>query len=369
MQGISTIITFYNGISSLKMCISLVQAAARNEKTYEIIVVNDNPTINIGSLEEEYPVKVLNMPKNKGYAAACNFAVQHALYDTLLFMDCDIYPMGDWLQNMKKTYTDINEKGCVSATIYETDTGNLFGYGMGIYEVDILLFLRHGKPSSFSQKDRDVPIVSSGCMMMNKNLYLELGGQDEMCMNIHCDVDLTFRVRKAGYTNRMCANAKVFHRGQISGPIRTVPFRQDVKAYLFQKWGDELHQVCNAEEYLKTLWIESYYKKFSCPNIIVVSFSNSLYRDKYIKLFTQLFDLSILQFLDIKNITGAAHIILQESITWDICRLNVPILYFVDDYRILQDNYYWFTNRNHEDIILDKNGNLIYGSDSLKTSN
>lgn len=162
----------------------------------------------------------------------------------------------------EKTYADIGEKGCVSATIYETDSGNLFGYGMGIYEIDILLFLRHGKPSAFSQKDHDVPLVSSGCMMMNHNLYQELGGQDEMCMNIHCDVDLAFRVRKAGYTNRMCANAKVFHRGQISGPIRTVPFRQDVKAYLFKKWGDELYQLCNAENYLKELWMEANYKKY-----------------------------------------------------------------------------------------------------------
>lgn len=268
----------------------------------------------------------------------------------------------------EKTYADIGEKGCVSATIYETDSGNLFGYGMGIYEIDILLFLRHGKPSAFSQKDHDVPLVSSGCMMMNHNLYQELGGQDEMCMNIHCDVDLAFRVRKAGYTNRMCANAKVFHRGQISGPIRTVPFRQDVKAYLFKKWGDELYQLCNAENYLKELWMEANYKKISQKSVIVVSFSNSLYRDKYIKLFTQLFDISILQFLDIKNVTGATHIILQENVTWDICRLNIPIVYFADDYRLLLDNYYWFTNRNEEDIIFDKNGNLMYGSDSLETN-
>lgn len=204
--------------------------------------------------------------------------------------------------------------------------------------------------------------------MMNRNLYQELGGQDEMCMNIHCDVDLAFRVRKAGYTNRMCANAKVFHRGQISGPIRTVPFRQDVKAYLFKKWGDELYQLCNAENYLKELWMEANYKKISQKSVIVVSFSNSLYRDKYIKLFTQLFDISILQFLDIKNVTGATHIILQENVTWDICRLNIPIVYFADDYRLLLDNYYWFTNRNEEDIIFDKNGNLMYGSDSLETN-
>ena len=113
MQGLSTIITFYNGLSSLKMCINLLQDALKAEDIYEIIVVNDNPTMNINFLEDEYSVQVLNMPENKGYAAACNYAVDHARYDTLLFMDCDIYPTGNWLQNMKKTYADIGEKGCV----------------------------------------------------------------------------------------------------------------------------------------------------------------------------------------------------------------------------------------------------------------
>lgn len=102
MQGLSTIITFYNGLSSLKMCINLLQDALKAEDIYEIIVVNDNPTMNINFLEDEYSVQVLNMPENKGYAAACNYAVDHARYDTLLFMDCDIYPTGNWLQNMKK---------------------------------------------------------------------------------------------------------------------------------------------------------------------------------------------------------------------------------------------------------------------------
>lgn len=86
MQGLSTIITFYNGLSSLKMCINLLQDALKAEDIYEIIVVNDNPTMNINFLEDEYSVQVLNMPENKGYAAACNYAVDHARYDTLLFM-------------------------------------------------------------------------------------------------------------------------------------------------------------------------------------------------------------------------------------------------------------------------------------------
>lgn len=365
MRGISAIVTFYNGVSSLKMCLDILQTSLSKEKEYEIIVVNDNPSMDINFLTKEYPILLLNLQYNMGYAGACNTAVKKAKYDTLLFMDCDIYPSGNWLDSMKKTYQDINEKGCVSATIYETNSGNLFGYGMGVYEVDILLFLRHGKPSEFSEKDKNVPIVSSGCMMMNKDIYVALGGQDELCMNIHCDVDLAFRVLKAGYTNRMCADAKVFHRGQISGPIRTVPFRQDVKAYLFKKWGNELYQLCNTEHYLQELWLSGNSKNIRNTDVILINFSSSLYYKQYINRFSEFFDFKILQFYDIKNITGASQIYLQEVVPWDICRLNIPILYFADDYRLLHNNYFWFANRNCEDIILDKNGNLIYSSDSL----
>lgn len=364
MNGISIIITFYNGISSLEQCISIVKTSLKNEKNQEILIVNDNPEIHLESIAEKYGTRLINMPRNMGYAGACNRSVPLARYDTLLFMDCDIYPSGDWFEHMKNTYHDIDEKGCVSAAIYETDTGNLFGYGMAVYEIDILLFLRHGFPTQFSQEDRDFPIVSSGCMMMSKALYMELGGQDELCMNIHCDVDLAFRVLKKGYRNRMCAKAKVFHRGQISGPIRTIPFRQDVKAYLFKKWGSELGSFWDVKEIFHGVWSCFDIERLNGRNIIVISFSNSLYRYDYIKMLEEYFNLNVLQIHDIRNIKGESHIILQEAAGWDICRFNVPILYFSDDYRLLSNNYYWFSNRAYTpDLIADKNGNLMYSPD------
>lgn len=364
MKGISVIVTFYNGISSLELCLSLIKEGFCNELNYEIIVVNDNPKANLDFVAKQYGVRLLNLPQNMGYAGACNQGATSALYDTLLFMDCDIYPTGNWLESMKKTYIDIHEKGCVSASIFEADTGNLFGYGMGVYGVDILLFLRHGMPVGFSSEDRDVPIVSSGCMMVNRDLYLDIGGQDEMCMNIHCDVDFSFRMLRKGFHNRMSACAKVFHRGQISGPIRTVPFRQDVKAYLFQKWGNELGEYCNVEKYLNEIWSFFDATKIRNKNVIVISVSNSLYRREYVKMLASYFRLNILQFHDIKNVTGDANIILQEMVSWDICRLNVPILYFTDDYRNLHNNYYWFMNRGDNlNLICDKNGNLMYAPD------
>src|SRR5699024_10506057 len=148
--------------SSLEQCVSIVKTCLINEKNQEILIVNDNHEIRLDAIAEKYEVKLINMPRKMGYAGACNRAVPSAQYDTLLLKNCDIYPSEDWCEHMKNTYHDIDEKGCVSATIYATDTGNLFGYGMAVYKIDILLFLRHGIATQFSQKDRDFPIVSSG---------------------------------------------------------------------------------------------------------------------------------------------------------------------------------------------------------------
>ena len=84
MQGLSTIITFYNGLSSLKMCINLLQDALKAEDIYEIIVVNDNPTMNINFLEDEYSVQVLNMPVNDCYMMVC-----HIILWCISFVDTD----------------------------------------------------------------------------------------------------------------------------------------------------------------------------------------------------------------------------------------------------------------------------------------
>lgn len=132
---------------------------------------------------------------------------------------------------------------------------------------------------------------------------------------------------------------------------------------MFKKWGQKLTECCNTEQMLHIIW--SYFKGdlIEGKKVVVVSVSNSLYRLRYIEMLAKHFNLQILQFHDKKNITGEDTIILQEILSWDICRLNLPIMYFADDYRILCNNYYWYCNRAcANDLICDKNGNLFYSS-------
>ena len=53
-------------------------------------------------------------------------------------------------------------------------------------------------------------------------------------------------------------------------------------------------------------------------------------------------------------------IIINDYLTLDMCRLDIPILYFVDEYAVLEDNYFWFVNRKgKKDIIIDRHANIL----------
>ena len=76
-------------------------------------------------------------------------------------------------------------------------------------------------------------------------------------------------------------------------------------------------------------------------------------------MFTDIHKLEILQNYDLKNI-GMNKIIINDYLTLDVCRLDIPILYFVDEYAFLEDNYFWFSNRkNKKDFIIDRHANIL----------
>ncbi len=358
-MNISIIITFYNNKNILHTCLSTLNETLKytNEKI-EVIIVNDNPQVDLSSTLDMYKgvldLNLVSMQKNSGYSAACNEGVKIAKYNFILLMDCDIIPCDNWLNSMIQTMNDIDDNGCVSATIVDMLTNRIYGYGFGVYGVDTIHFFQNRELDCCPKEDMDFPILSSGCMLMPKKLYLDVGGQDIAYLNAFNDFDFTYNCFKKNHPNRMSRNAIVFHRGHVAGNART-NFYADSKAYFFRKFGSELDSMS------KKMLLEIYQKYSTLNNtsIIVVNFSNSLYRNTYVNMFTDIHKLEILQNYDFKNI-GMNKIIINDYLTLDMCRLDIPILYFVDEYAVLEDNYFWFVNRKgKKDIIIDRHANIL----------
>lgn len=365
MIDISIIITFYNNINILKACLnSIKETTSKYCGNIQIIIVNDNPTIDLSSTkkiyEQLFDLQMYNMTSNCGYSAACNKGVSLSKYDNILLMDCDIIPSTGWIDELVKTYQNINCDGCVSANIIDMSTNKMFGYGFGIYGMDTIHFLQNREISLCPSMDLDFPIISSGCMMIPKKIYDKLGGQDELYINAFNDFALTYQNYKSGHKNRMSYRSHVFHRGHVAGNVRT-NFYADSKVHFFKNLDSEIEKIT-------ITFLKKIYSKAEIGPIkkaISINFSNSLLRDDYVNFFAEAKDIEIIQRYDFKNIEGGT-IILNDYLTWDICHTNLPIVYFCDDFLTIKNNYYWFSNRsNSNDIIFDRHANVIRATDLL----
>ena len=120
---VSIIITAYNYERYIERAIRscLVQSLSKNQ--YEVIVVNDCSADNTRKVLENYKedVRVFNLEKNVGLAAARNFGAKKALGQFIMFLDADDYIQRDLLLIQKTFLTENNSLDAVSVDYYLVD--------------------------------------------------------------------------------------------------------------------------------------------------------------------------------------------------------------------------------------------------------
>lgn len=85
---VSVIIPAYNAGQYLDRCISAISASSYSN--YEIIVVDDSSTDNSADIARMKNVKLFQLPRQSGPAAARNLGAQKAQGDILFFVDSDV---------------------------------------------------------------------------------------------------------------------------------------------------------------------------------------------------------------------------------------------------------------------------------------
>lgn len=361
---ISIIITYYTGLNILKSNLSLL--ANTELRDVEVIIVNDNPTV---SLTEKMlpqingiPLRVLTMPENGGYAAACNFGVRNANGEFLVFMDSDILVEKHWLDHLFQAYHDTERCGAVSATILNLSQQSVVHWGLGMYKgFEVIKPFRDGNiPKKLQHGIYEFNMATSGCILIPKQIFDKIGGFDERFYNGFCDLDLTYRITRHKYKCVYCSEALVYHRGKISGATRLIS-EDDTRALFLKKWKDDLPH--DGESILTFLYNASINFE-SNKEYFLINFSRSLWAKEYHLLLLSCLNATINSYYEFRN-QSSDHIILEDFLPWSLCGLYTPIIYFCDNIKSLIHNQHWFKHRSEKkDIIADKNGNILL-TDSL----
>lgn len=120
---VSVIITTYNYERYIERAIRSALDQSLSKRSYEIIVVNDGSTDRTAKILENYAddVRVINLEKNVGLAAARNIGIKKAKGQFIVFLDADDYMHRDLLLIQKTFLSENNKLDAVSIDYYLVD--------------------------------------------------------------------------------------------------------------------------------------------------------------------------------------------------------------------------------------------------------
>lgn len=359
-MNFSIIITFYQNINMLNNCIQSLMATLHGNLDVEVLVINDNPNIDLhtqlSNMSYELPLHIIQLSKNKGHSGACAVGVDNSKGKYLIFLDSDIIVSSNWFTELKKTFFEHPNCGAATSAILDFSSNQIVYFGMELFKSESIKPYQGAiRQNTYGFHDHVSQIVTSGCMIISHETYQKVGGFDETFYNSCNDLDLSMKLNAAGYNNYISANSIVYHRGNVSGSIR---FASHIyaRSLFFQKWSKEIESNCsNSLSVLQELYAQY---SVSSGDYLIIDFSSSIFSDSYLNCIFQAKNITPIDKYRIR--TNSEKIIITDHILWDICQLNIPILYFVDDYRYIMSNYLWFQLReNQNDIIADRNGNIV----------
>lgn len=201
--AVSVIVPAYNESVVLEGCVrSLVATSYENT---EIIVVDDGSTDDtaavMAELAREFPqLRMLSQP-NAGKGAALNNGAAHAAGEILVFVDADSQFQEDTLQRMLEAFDDPR----VGAVCGDDRPVNLDRIQTRL--LTVISHLGTGLVRRALSLLHCLPIVSGNSGAFRRDVFWEIGAFDTDTVGE--DLELTWRVHKAGYGVRFAPRALV----------------------------------------------------------------------------------------------------------------------------------------------------------------
>ena len=214
---LSIIIPLYNGVVFTRRCLDSLSAHA-DPTLYELILVDNASSDATSHLLNSLPpsVTVIRNATNLGFAHACNQGAWAATTPYILFLNNDTVVTPGWLATMIEACgPDVGIIGC--RMLYPDGTIQHAGIEL-INGIPDHPYRHQPADMPAANTARDLDMVTGACLLIRRELFLQLAGFDEVYRNGVEDVDLCLRAREAGYRVVYQPKAMIYHHeGQSSG--------------------------------------------------------------------------------------------------------------------------------------------------------
>lgn len=211
-KKVTVIIPNYNGLAFMEPCMAALEKQTCRDFT---VLVVDNGSAD-GSAEwlREHDVPAVFLSENTGFSGAVNTGIRASdtPYVILLNNDTEVEP--DYVEQLLRAIEGSPRIFSVSPKMVQMYHRELMDDAGDMYSIMGWAYQR-GVGQEIGRYDRPCHIFSAcaGAAIYRREVFEEIGYFDEMHFAYLEDIDVGYRAKIAGYYNRYCPQAVVYHVG------------------------------------------------------------------------------------------------------------------------------------------------------------
>ena len=265
----SIVIPVYNNLALTRVCIQSIYDN-RGKSPFEIIVVDDCSTEDIGALQREFPdVRVVRNERNSGFLLTANRGGREARGEYIVFLNNDTSVLPGWLDELTAALYAHPEAGMIGSQLIHMGTRLLQESGNLICKDGRMLPLGRGESPNHPEFTyfREVDFCSAASIILRKSVFDEMRGFDTAYAPAYFeDPDLALRLQKAGYHNYVMPLSRVMHQEMASYGATLSERCERNRKFFVDRWKDYLaeHSLYDTPEAM------SAERKFPRPRVLYI---------------------------------------------------------------------------------------------------
>jgi GT2 family glycosyltransferase len=240
----------------------------------EIIVVdNQSADGSLDYLQPKFPaVKFIANQTNTGFSKACNKGLEFAHGEYILFLNPDTIIAEDCFEKCISFFAAHPDCGAIGVKMVD-GSGNFLKeskrsfpspltslyklFGLSVLFPKSKIFSRYHLGHLDKNNDHEVDVLAGAFMMIRKKVLDEVGSFDETFFMYGEDVDLSYRIQKAGYKNYYFAGTTIIHfKGESTrrGSLNYVKmFYKAMSVFVHKHYGGTKAGIFNASIHM-AIW-------------------------------------------------------------------------------------------------------------------
>lgn len=224
---LSVVIVNYNVKYFLEQCLHSVQNACQGLSAEIFVVDNNSVDGSIRMVKEKFPdVHLIENKENTGFSKANNQAIRKSKGEYVLLLNPDTIVEDDTLRKVVQFMDDHSDAGGLGVKMLDGKGKFLPESKRGLPSPSVAFFKIIGLSGLFpkskifgkyhlgfldKEKTHEIDILAGAFMLLRKSVLQETGLLDESFFMYGEDVDLSYRITKAGYKNYYFPGTRIIH--------------------------------------------------------------------------------------------------------------------------------------------------------------